>query len=357
MANADQRTPDIDLKAYAARYAPKIAAHLRKQTAFSSRSSNSWAKDVETRIQGMAGGKMLRGILTLIGYEGTGKKITQDTLELASAIELLHAALLVHDDIMDQDLLRRGNPSIYAQYQSIAPRARAAHVGANLGICAGDVALLQVGATLSSLAARSPEGARAAACVHQQGIETGFGQMEDVALGEGITKPTEDIILNMMLNKTARYSCSMPLVAGALLGDGSPKLIKALHELGMHLGLVFQLRDDELGLFGDAKVMGKKAGSDVREGKKTLYRLYLEHVLPPRERSRVQKIYGNPKATAGDIQHIRTLTEQYRIREKVSALMSTYEVATQKQLTKLPVNDSVRMLLTAIAAMVSRRNK
>lgn len=346
----------MTLSSFVKKYRPRLATELTKITSFSATYTSSWAPDVEARFQGMAGGKALRGMLTLIGYGAARGTVRAETVHLAAIIELIHAVMLIHDDVMDRDPVRRGKPSAFAQYRTLAGKhPDASHLGMSLAMCAGDIGILHAMRLLSAFAGRSSAAMRAATHVGHCCTETALGQLEDVVLSAGMTPITERAIIRMLIGKTARYSCSMPLVAGAYLGGGSAKLIQTLDALGEDLGLIFQLRDDELGLFGTTEAIGKPAGSDIREGKQTLYRFYLEQVITSQELRRLHTIYGNASATDADFEYVRTLTREYKVDAKVARLVRRREQHARTLLDSLRIPVVYRTLLEDVLSYVTRR--
>ena len=219
-------------------------------------------------------GKMIRGCLVHLGWSIGGAGTVAPDAEAASvvaagaAMELFQSGLLVHDDIMDRDVVRRGLPSIFQQYAQMAGRdghADPAHVGQAQGICAGDVACFMAFELLSRV--RAPALGEVLALCARELSAVGIAQMQDVAWGASKDGVKVDDILTMYRYKTGRYSFALPLAAGALIAGAAPDVREKLETCGESLGLLFQIRDDDLGLFGDEKELGKPVGSDIREGK------------------------------------------------------------------------------------------
>lgn len=346
----------MTLSSLGKRYRPRIARELRALTTFSETYASPWAADVEERYHGMSVGKAMRGLLTLVGYGSVAGRVSPDAIRLAAAIELMHAALIIHDDVIDQDSIRRGKPSVVAQYAALARRRHdASHVADGMAFLAGDVGILHGSRALVAMAAKSRAGARAADAVLAYCTDTGFGEMEDVALGTGLQGVSEKSILQMLVGKTARYSCAMPLVAGAHLAGGSQALADKLEAIGEDLGLIFQLRDDELGLFGTTEQIGKPSGSDVREGKQTLYSLYLRDAASPSERKRLARIYGSSAATESDFQYVRELTTRHGVSKKIGRIVARRERRAAERIAALRIPAPYRALIAEALAYVSGR--
>lgn len=230
---------------------------------------STFSQDVLERIMPLAtGGKMWRGSLLINTYEQlSGQKYSPEVLEAAAALELVGTALLIHDDIIDQDELRRGQETLHFQYQQLSHSQK---FGESMAICAGDLIFLMAFGLLSG---------ELNSVFSQQLSRTILGEMQDVDFATK-TEITQDEIFQLYVDKTASYTVSLPLMAGTVLADQNQELILQLKLLGQTLGLIFQIKDDGLGLFGDKQQTGKPVGADIREGKKTLYYYYLEQVAP-----------------------------------------------------------------------------
>lgn len=147
-----------------------------------------------------------------------------------------------------------------------------------------------------------------------------MAQIADVGFGTQETLPSLDEILEVYVYKTARYTITLPLCAGASFA-GRPDAIPALEAIGDPLGIVFQLQDDYLGLFGDEKELGKPVGSDIREGKKTPFMIRLLPQLTAAEKTSFFDIFGREGIDAGDIGYIRGLVSAHGVDEEIRAMI------------------------------------
>ena len=219
-------------------------------------------------------GKALRPSICLATCEAFGGTL-DDALPSAVAIELLHNAFLIHDDIEDASLLRRGEPTLHRRY------------GTPLALNAGDGLALQAMATLRENIDR--HGPRLAErimmefdfmsqqTVAGQAIELGWCRDNYVDLGP-------DDYLELIMKKTCWYTTVLPLRVGALLGSRGGAALDPMIEFGFHLGAAFQIRDDVLNLVGDPDVYGKEALGDLLEGKRTLMLIHLLASADPADR-------------------------------------------------------------------------
>ncbi len=318
-----------------------------------------WGVDVQQKLTNIVTqGKMIRGILVLLGYTLNGGSDTR-AVPIASAIELFHTSLLIHDDIMDQDTLRRGMKTISALYQEHAATNNMVdpkRTGESLGICTGDLGFF-LGYELLNTTEATPEiKQQLFKMISNELILVGLGQMQDVALGAGMTTPTEEEILNVYRYKTARYTFSLPLMLGALLGGAETKQLRSLEQAGEALGLIFQIKDDELGIFGDKKTTGKPIGSDIREGKKTLYRLYLESISDSQTRQKLSAIFGNKHLHETDIAYIQSLISEKGISDKITTHVMNLTADFHSACKELHLEDEQKKLLEDLYLTITKRN-
>ena len=234
------------------------------------------------------GGKRIRPLLLLGTYDVLAPSATsalpepsarsarpeprEVALAVAAALELLHHAFLVHDDVIDEADTRRGRPTVSGAYADRAREAgvddrRAGDYGAAAGILAGDLALAGAVRAVALCGAAPATTERLLDVVDETLHVTADGELADVRLSLG---PCADLdeTLRTAERKTAAYSFQLPLRAGALLA-GRDDLEPGVLRLGRALGLAFQLRDDLDGVFGDPRTTGKSNASDLREGKCT----------------------------------------------------------------------------------------
>jgi len=214
-------------------------------------------------------GKALRPALCLTAGRAFGAE-PDALLGIAVAIELLHNAFLVHDDIADGSEMRRGRPTLAATHGMAA----ALNAGDGLAIVAGQVLrkatrLLDgdladvVWHEFDTMAMRTLEG---------QAIEVGW-QLDNV---ENL-RP--DDYLELIMQKTCWYTTIHPLRVGALVGSGGTADLAPLVRFGFHFGAAFQIRDDLLNLVGDERLYGKEILGDLYEGKRTLPLVHLLSVV------------------------------------------------------------------------------
>jgi geranylgeranyl diphosphate synthase type I len=327
---------------------------------------NGGREPLERILEFCRGGKMIRGCLVFLGAEAaatqTGGDRDGDLAGLAAAMELFQAGLLVHDDIMDRDETRRGAPTIHAGYAAEARAAglgdEALHLGESLGICSGDFCYFAAFTALSRALGEHGRGPEIIALCASVLAEVAVAQMDDVRWGTREEEVSEEAILSMYRGKTARYSFSMPLVAGALFA-GADELAAPFTELGERLGILFQLRDDEIGLFGSQAATGKGIGSDLREGKKTLFRSRLLAAAPSSELPRLKALFrGTVQARPEDIDYIRVLAEKLGVSRSIREMTERTEKEALAIARALPCLATGRLaILESLVEFVTHREK
>ncbi len=297
--------------------------------------------DVAGRLLAFAvSGKMIRGGLVCLGHGLADDSVPETALTVGAAVELFQSALLVHDDIMDRDELRRGGDTVYHQYVRMAGERDMSdpkHLGEALGICAGDIAFFMAFELLSTAEISPSSVARIVSTAAGELELVGVAQMADVYRGaekwtdtspanglrdHGRT-PTERT-LNMYLYKTGRYTFSLPLSLGVMIAGGPEELRTLVERIGENLGVLFQIKDDEIGLFGDSSEIGKPVGSDIIEGKKTVYYTELFARADPALHRRLEQIFGNPDTGPKEIALIRERMESLGVVERVREIASAY---------------------------------
>ena len=205
-----------------------------------------------------AGGKKLRPSLTVLSCDAVGGVLKQ-SFKTAAAIELIHTFSLIHDDIMDQDDIRRGNPAVHKLW------------GEPMAILAGDTlfskafeTVLQTPVDNNSYKKLSDTlGVVADAC-----IKICEGQASDMSF-EGNFDVNEDQYMEMIYKKTGALIAAATK-CGAIMGGASDEVIDVMEEYGKLIGLAFQIQDDYLDVVSDEASLGKPVGSDIVEGKMTL---------------------------------------------------------------------------------------
>ena len=319
----------------------KISAHIasilhENQPMFSSiTSTGEWlASEMEDFAES---GKMLRGSLAILGAQLLGVQDQHYSISLAAGLELLQAGLLIHDDIMDHDEKRRGKPTFHIRIRNKIQQTDtgfSAYLASQLAeaqsICAGDLFFFLGWQELAYL----PQ--RVSFAVAQEHAKVTLAQMQDVAFGYARGFPDISSVIEMYRHKTARYTVALPLMAGALLLDNcASEVLKSLEAIGESLGIVFQLQDDRLGIFGDEAAIGKPIGSDLKEGKKTPYILALAPQLSESEMKRFNSMFRAQALDPSDLEWVRFLIISKGVDAKIQSLINDQIELARKALADL----------------------
>jgi geranylgeranyl diphosphate synthase, type II len=222
------------------------------------------------------GGKRFRPALVVAAHDLLGGSLPGPAARVGAAVELLHTAFVVHDDVIDGDDTRRGRPNVSGTFAEAATAAGATARGARTyadtaGILAGDLALVAAVRAVASCGAPDRTVERLLDLLDSTVHATAAGELTDVRLGLGLEDVPVSLgdVLTMSERKTAVYSFVLPLQAGALLAGAAEETVGRLGEIGRLVGIGFQLLDDLQGVFGDEAVTGKSVLTDLREGKLT----------------------------------------------------------------------------------------
>lgn len=306
----------------------------------------------------LRGGKRFRAALLVLGYRVArtwrGAVIDEvQVLPAALAMELLQTYLLVHDDWMDEDEVRRGGPSVHAALRQHYDDAKLGGAGA---ILAGDYA----SALSLQLLGESRVPAEALLGAYQlfaaMSRDVVLGQSLDVLVdGEPAALPR--LVERTHAWKTASYTTVGPLVVGARLGGATHAEIEALRAFGEPLGVAFQLRDDWLGSFGDEQITGKSALTDLRVGKKTCLLAVLaeQPELEPMLRAFLRGGGRRERADA-EVAIVHAAWREHRVSERVEQRLAEESRRARLSLGSLPLDAAHRPLFEGmIDALLERR--
>lgn len=296
----------------------------------------------------LRGGKRLRAVLLAAGYEACGGEGgSERVVPLGVALEVFQTYLLVHDDLMDGDDVRRGGPSLPALMRSSFPGGQAEA----MSVLAGDLAAAwaQRAAFETDLEpARVVLAARELALVHEHVVE---GQILDVG---GAPRDAREVEAMHAL-KTASYSVRGPVVMGARLAGARDAQVAALVGFADPLGVAFQLRDDVLGTFGDAREMGKPAGNDLRGGKRTA--LVVDALRDAQASEALGRVLGRSDASDADVRAAVTRIEACGARARIEGRIAELAAQSREALGRAQLAPAGQSLLEgAIEALTERRS-
>lgn len=321
---------------------------------------NSWGKDFNERLlEFIFQGKMIRGSLILFINEAYAGEVSKDAIRAASAMELFHSALLIHDDIMDRDTMRRGQQAIYAQYQNLGRKENifeAERFGEGMGICAGDIIFFLGFQVLSSIEDNNLR-QQIQSTSTQELMAVGLAQMQDVYAGYSKENPSEQDIDKVYLYKTGRYTFSLPMMLGTILSKQPLEVIKQYEKLGEYLGVLFQLKDDELSIYGRTEETGKPEGSDIRQNKKTLYRYHLFKKASPSQLTELNDIFGKENITPNQLSFVRNLINDLGIKKLLDDKMQDLQNKAKEIIMIISLQKRYKDNLLQLLMYISERSK
>lgn len=262
----------------------------------------------------MRGGKRVRPALMIAGYKAVGGTDLNKIVPASLSIEALQSYLLIHDDIMDEDELRRGEDTLHKMYEKLHRKKygddNSEKFGRDMGIIAGDIAN-SFAVNQIAKSGFSPEiKVEAMEKFEQIHRHTGYGQVLDVTFNQ---KSVEDVeekdVMTLHYLKTAQYTMAGPLELGAILGEGSEEEKEMLKDYGIKVGKAFQVYDDMLGLFGTKEKLGKPVDSDLKEGKRTLLILKALENGDEEQRKKILDVLGNKDITEEEVKEVRKIAK------------------------------------------------
>jgi len=280
-----------------------------------------------------AGGKRLRPAVVMLAADAVKPGSSDDILHAALALEVTHTFTLVHDDIMDDDHLRRGVPTVHTQWDMPT------------GILAGDVLYARAFEHICMAQAKDDAKVRAVTMLAKACDEICEGQHMDMAF-EHRTDVTEGEYLEMVRKKTGvLYAAAAGI--GAILAGGNGVQVKALYNFGLNTGIAFQIQDDLIDLLTPAEKSGKDQASDLREGKQTLL------MIRAREKGLDLKKYQKTLTPADIDAAIRELTDAGVI-DEVRDIASRLVADSNRNLSLLPASKERQLLMDIGEYFVTR---
>lgn len=309
----------------------------------------------------LAGGKRLRPAFCFWAFVGAGGDPSDPAVtDGGAALEMLHTAALIHDDIIDGSPRRHGIDTVHVRFADLH-RSRVwagvpARFGEGAAIIIGDLALVYS----SRLLGGAP--APAVAVFEEMRLEVNVGQYLDVlGAAEGVAGPADGVARARRIcrYKTAKYTIERPLHLGAALAapDRLEELAGPLSEFGLPLGEAFQLKDDLLGVFGDPAVTGKPVGDDLREGKPTLLASLTASRVAGRRREWFRERFASVDLSDSDVVSMQELIEETGARAEVESSIASLVSRAETALAALPLTTEAREALGELARFVAGRDR
>jgi len=286
------------------------------------------------------GGKRVRPVLLLMSYN-LFKADVRSALPIALAYEIFHNFSLVHDDIMDESDLRRGQPTVHQKYDI------------NTGILSGDVMLVgayeylqkvQPVEKLLPVLSVFNEVAKGV-CIGQQ-MDINFETAEEVQIAD---------YLKMIEHKTAILIAGA-LKTGAIIGGGNEQDAQHLYEFGRNMGIAFQLQDDLLDTFGDAATFGKRIGGDIVQNKKTFLYLKALELASPAQYELLKRLYTQPIIEEeAKIAQVKQVFDALNIEKLAKELKREYHQKAMEHLQAVQVPSTNKIYLRQLAEQILER--
>ena len=277
-----------------------------------------------------AGGKMLRPALTLITSEAVGGS-RDNSLKSAAAIELIHTFSLIHDDIMDDDDMRRGKPAVHKVWDE------------NVAILAGD-----------TLFSKAFEIIMNSDTVADACVKICEGQASDMSF-EDRYDVSEEEYLDMIFKKTGALIAAASK-AGAIMGGANQEVIDAMYDYGRLIGLAFQIQDDYLDLASDEETLGKPIGSDIAKGKMTIIAIKALAASEGEDNKKLLEILKDDNNSQEDIDMALDLFNKYGAIEYAKNVALENVASAKKVLEILPDSESKQMLFDLADFVLERHS-
>ena len=316
----------------------------------------------DLRSSVLSGGKRLRAAFCYWAFVGSGGDASDPAVVgAAAALEMLHSAALVHDDIIDSSERRRGAPTVHvanaARHERVGWKGDSGHFGEGVAILVGVLALVYG----DRLLAGAPPAALGV--YDEMRLEVNFGQYLDVvgaADSAGLAGEAGASRARRICRfKTAKYTVERPLHLGSALADpvGFASAEGPLSAFGLPLGEAFQLRDDLLGVFGDPAITGKPVGGDLREGKPTLLAsITLSRATGPAQEA-FRSRFGAPDLDPAGVAVLQEIIEETGARRDLELEVDRLVSQAGAALATLPLSAGAVGPLGELASYVAGRDR
>lgn len=305
-------------------------------------------------------GKRIRPALMYHTYSALGGEDREQAMKAAMAPELIHTFLIIHDDIIDRDNLRRGNPSVHYLYRrsakdKFAGKEEAIHYGNSQAICVADMAFSMVNEIIAELNFEQDIKNRLFKKIGDIIFNTTIGEFYDV-FAAAEKNISEKDVLSILEYKTARYTVEGPIHLGAIIAGAGEETMKNLSEYSVPLGIAFQIQDDILGVFGSEKETGKPAGADIKEGKKTLLIVKALEFSNSSQKEKINSALGNHKISNDEVEDIRNIIKETGSLAYSQDLAKKLSDKSNAALEKSGLNEKSKEFFTEVADFIIKRN-
>ncbi len=308
----------------------------------------------------LAGGKRSRPYIAVLAYEAYGGNQFKDICRVGAGIELLHSAMLIHDDIIDRDYIRYGVDNIAGQYRRrygalTRNNQDANHYADSTAIMAGDIAITAAYQLVLESGFTPEQKIAALEMLSEAAFRVAGGELIDTDSSMYPFADTDPLTVAEI--KTAHYSFVTPLLIGAVLADADKDELAKLDELGKHIGTAFQLCDDLLGIFGDETRTGKSAVSDIREGRQT-YLLHTAYAAADTGQGQVlRQYYGKTDITPGQASLVRAALASSGARAATEQKIAAHAAKANEIVKTLTIDAASRQIFSKFITSMTERDK
>jgi geranylgeranyl diphosphate synthase, type II len=308
----------------------------------------------------LSGGKRFRPYMTMMIYQAFSGQSAGDVAKVAAAQELLHQALLIHDDIIDRDSVRYGVKNVSKQYEEIyepliSDNEERRHFSDSAALLAGDL-LIAAGYPLIRKSDLTAQQITDANDVFDEAVfVVAGGELLDTE--SAFRTPDTTDALAIARYKTAHYSFVTPIVMGATLGGAAEDTISQLETFGEHVGVAYQLVDDLLGIFGSQSTTGKSDVSDIEEGKRTYLIEQFERLATPDQQMRFNEVFGKKPVGPTAAHQARTLLIDSGAKQHVEQTIAAYRQNAAHVLDSIDIPEHAKATLHKLVEKALDRTK
>ncbi|OEJ93172.1 polyprenyl synthetase family protein [Streptomyces thermolilacinus] len=302
----------------------------------------------------VAHGKRLRAAFCYWGWRAAGQPDSDALLRAAASMELVHAAAVVHDDLIDDSPLRHGRPTAHvALREALGSRPHATGAARSLAMLVGDLLMALAGQLFASSGLPAAYLARARPLWGALARELVAGEcLEILRTGR---PPDTAASLKVVRYKTAKYTVEQPLLIGGLLAGAGERLREGYSAYGLPLGEAFQLRDDLLGLFGDPRRTGKANADDLRGHRPTALLAETWAAADDTDRARLRALLGRADLDADGLREVREVMRRLKAPERVERMIAARVEEATRAVHDMDVPPHAATALTALAQAAAVR--
>lgn len=303
------------------------------------------AEQLETAV---ADGKRMRAAFCYWGWRAVGQPDSDTLVRAAASLELVHAAAVVHDDLIDDSALRHGRPTAHIALRgALRRRPRAVAAARSLAMLVGDLLMGLAGQLFATSGLPAAYLARARPLWSVLARELIAGECLEI-LRTG-AEPDTTASLKVIRYKTAKYTVEQPLLIGGALAGAGQRLREGYSAYGLPLGEAFQLRDDLLGLFGDPARTGKANADDVRGHRPTALLAETWRIAGDDDREQLRALLGRRDPDGDGLHAVRDVMRRLRTPDRVEDMITARVEEALGALHELDLPPHAAAALTSLA--------